>query len=790
MLFSHFKTAWRSLSRNRAYSLIHVLGLSLGLTASMLIALWVADEYGVDAFHKDLDRLHVVTSKEFSGGEVTYGGHDTPGLLGDELARVMPEVEYGCSNVWSGYRTFAVNTEVVLLPGIYAGKDFFKMFSYRLIAGSVETALPTIESIAISRRMATIFFGSPGEALDQAIKLDNSRELKVTSVFEDVGENSSDQFEYVLNWDLFLEREKSWILNWHNSGVITYLKLREKTDATAVASKIRQFIKGYDRDWSESDRLELGLQPYGEKNLYSNFKNGEVDGGRIEYVRLFSLVAAFILLIACINFMNTSTARSIKRAKEIGVRKVLGALRSSLASQFMLEAFLFTAMAVICSLILMAILLSGFNLMVGKHMEAPVTNGWLWGGLVLLTLITGLISGSYPAFLLSSFRPIAALKSNFKVGASSISFRRVLVVAQFALSMTFIVCAIVVSKQVQYIQEKNLGYEKYNLIYLNMRGNLGRDFETFKHELLQIPYVVSVGRMVNRPVELENTTGDLDWEGKAPGARPTFVQMSVGYDFVKTLDVKLAYGRDFSLDHADKTNFLINEAALRLMGFKDPIGAPLTLWGQNGTIVGVVKDFHFNTLHVPIAPLIIKLRPGVAAGYAMIRTAPGKATEVLAGLEAVHKRLNPEFPFAHEFADEEVAASYNSERVAGQLSKSFAFISIFISCIGLLGLAIFAAEHREKEMGIRKVLGASVLQIVSVLSHDFVRLISLAIALGMPVAWYVMRDWLSGFEYNVGIHWWMFAVAAGTTITIAALTLGYQAIKSALVNPVESLKSE
>lgn len=789
MISTYLKTGWRNLTRNKIYSLINVLGLSLGLTSSLLIALWVADEYGVDAFHDDIDRLYVVTSKEISGGEITYGGHDTPGLLGEELARVMPEVEYSCSYAWAAWRTFATNGEPVKLPGQFAGKDFFRMFSYKLIIGSPETALPSIESIAISRRMAGIFFGSPEAAIDQSIKLDNYRELKITAVFEDVGSNSSEQFEYVLSWDLFMLNEP-WLKNWHNSGPTTFLKLRNNTDAPAVASKIREFIKGYDKEYSEIDRLELGLQPYGEKYLYSNFKNGEVSGGRIEYVRLFNIVAAFILLIACINFMNTSTARSIKRAKEIGVRKVMGAVKGALASQFMLEAFVFTTIAVLFSVILLMLLLPGFNLVVGKNIAAPIFDPEFWIGLLALTLITGAISGSYPALLLSSFKPIAALKSNFKVTSSSISFRRILVVVQFALSMIFIVGTIVVSKQVEFIHNKNIGYDKYNLLYIQLTGELGKNFETFKHELMQTPTITEVTRVTNRPIELENTTGDILWEGKAPGSKPVFTVMAVGYNFTRTMNIGLAAGRDFSEVHADSSNYLINESALKIIGYKDPIGMPLTMWGVKGAIVGVLKDFHFNSLHVPIAPLIIRLRPNIRYGYAVIRTQPGKTPEALEAIERIHKKLNPDFPFAHQFADEEYAASYQSEMVARKLSQYFAFLSIFISCIGLLGLAIFMAEQRIKEMGIRKVLGANILNIVTLLSRDFVKLISLAILVAVPVSWYVMDGWLHGFQYNVGIHWWMFAVAAGTTVFIAVLILAVQAVKSATANPIDSLKVE
>ena len=787
MIRNYLKSGWRNLLRNKVYSLINISGLSLGLTCSILIALWVVDEYSVDAFHEDLDRIYVVTSQEHSGGEITYGGYDTPGMLGEELPKIFPDIEYSCSHSGSGFRTLAVGDNIIKMPGIFAGHDFFKIFSYPIIAGSRNTALLTPESIAISRKLAIIFFDSPEEAIDKTIKLDNYRELKVTAVFEDIGNNSSEQFEYALNWDFFMERE-GWLTNWHNSGPVTYLKLREHADPVALRSKLQHFIKGYDPDYSDIDRLELGMQPYSDKYLHSNFKNGVVAGGRIEYVRLFQVVAGFILLIACINFMNTSTARSIKRAREIGVRKVMGAVKSVLATQFMLEAFLFTTIAVITAIILLIVLLPGFNLLVGKNIASPVGEPKFWIGIGVLTLLTGAISGSYPALLLSSFKPIAALRHNFKVTGSSVSFRKVLVVFQFALSIIFITATIVVSKQVEFIQTKNIGYQKDNLIYIQLTGNLGRDFDTFKNELMQLPGVTDVSRMSHRPIGLENTTGDVFWEGKTPGSKPIFTPLSIGYEFVKTMNARLVYGRDFSEEYADSSNFIINEAALKIIGYKDPIGMPLTQWSQKGKIVGVVEDFHFNSLHVPIAPLILSLRAHVSYGYALIRTEAGKTSDAVIALEALHKRINPDFPFAHQFADEEYAAVYKSEQVAQQLSQYFAFLSIFISSLGLLGLVIFTAEQRVKEIGIRKVLGANVAQIVTLLSRDFMKLVAIAIVLSLPIAYYVADNWLRGFEYNIGIHWWMFGISAVGAITIALLTLSVQAIKAALANPVTSLK--
>ncbi|MEJ0033356.1 MAG: ABC transporter permease [Bacteroidota bacterium] len=729
MIITYLKTGWRNLQRNKVYSLINILGLSLGVTASMLSALWVADEYKVDAFHEDLDRIYVVTSTEHTGHEITYGGYDTPALLGEELPKIFPDVEYATSYGPPYYHTLARDSKLMKLPGIYAGPDFFKIFSYPIIAGSREASLRTRESIAISRNIANALFGGPDKAIDQSIRFENAYELKVTAVLRTLAPTVSEQFDYAMSYEMFKEREGDWVSNWHNSGPTTFVKLHDHADVDAVRSKIRLIIKNYDKEWLDIDRLELNLQPYGEKYLYSNFRNGVVDGGRIEYVRLFTVVAAFILLIACINFMNTSTARSIKRAKEIGVRKVAGAARAVLASQFMVEAFMFTAIAVALAVVLLVVLLPGFNLVVDKHITVSVMNLKFWLALLLLTIITGAISGSYPALLLSSFKPISALRANFTVNMSSISFRRVLVVVQFALSMIFIVGTIVISKQVEYIQNKNLGYDKYNLLYVQMSGKLGNDFETFRNEVLRLPGVVNVTRMHARPVELENTTVDVRWEGKIPGSKPVFTQNAIGYDFVKTMDMTLVGGRDFSEEYADSSNYIINESAAKVIGYKDPYWNASYILGRTGNDRRCCERFSlqfFARAYRTNHSCGCGQRAG--GGYAVVRTEPGKISEVIASLEVVHKNINPDFPFAHQFADEELAWSYRSEQVAYKLSRYFAFLSIFISCIGLLGLAMFTAEQRVKEMGIRKVLGANVIQIVSLLSHDFLKLISIAIA--------------------------------------------------------------
>lgn len=743
----------------------------------------------MDAFHDDLDRIYTITSTEYSGQEITYGGYDTPGLLGEELKKVMPEVEYACNiNGWNEWRTFGVDEKRVKMPGYYAGSDFLKIFSYPLLLGSREAALKSPESIAISRKMAIALFGTPELAMDKSIRFDNEVDLKVTVVFEDVGDNVSDKFEYLINWNFFVERN-DWVKDWGNSGPMTFVKLREYTNSEIVKSKLQHFLKGYNKNYSEHHRDELSMQPFGEKYLHSNFKNGKVAGGRTEYVQLFSLVALFTLLIACVNFMNLSTARSIKRAKEIGVRKVNGARKSALVSQFMMEAFLFTTIAVVFALIALLALLQPFNLLTEKNIQLPFADGRFWIGILALALITGTISGSYPALLLSSFKPILVIKQSLKSSSVAIFFRKGLVVFQFALSIIFIVGVIVISNQVQYIQNKNLGYEKSNLIYLPLTGNISNNFSASKQEALKISGVFSVSQMSQRPVQLENATVDVEWEGKIPNTNPIFVRANIGYDFTKTMQATIVAGRDFSEDFSDSSNYIINEKALRIMGYKDPIGMPLSLGNRKGTIVGVVKDFHFKSLHVPIEPLVLRFaRSGW--GYALICTAPDKTSIALAGLEELHKKLNPDFIFAHQFADEEYAYLYQSEQVVKKLSWCFAFLAIFISSLGLLGLVIFTAEQRIKEIGIRKVLGASVSQITTLLSKDFMKLVLVSILLSTPIAYYVMNNWLKGFEYRITIQWWMFVVAAVGAIAIALLTISIQGIKAAMMNPVNSLKAE
>jgi len=788
MLGLYLKIALRNIQRNFSFSAINILGLALGLTCSMLIFLWVKDEYKVDAFHEDGDRIYIVTSRDFVDNEV-HGGYGTPGVLAEELKKVFPDIELSTSYTGGRWFTLAAGEKATKQPGNFASVDFLKIFSYPLLYGNAEDALNSPVRLAISRKLAVNLFGSPEKAWNQTVRFENYRDLKVTAVFEDIPVHSSEQFEFLVNWDLNIEREP-WLKTWESGGATTFIKLKNNAEVAQVKAKIKDFISIYAKEGADTERRELDLQPYGQKYLHSNFKSGYLAGGRIEYVRLFSLVAIFILLIACINFMNLSTARSIKRAKEIGVRKVIGAVQSSLVKQFLGEALVFSGLAIIIALLLVYLVLPGFNSLTNKHIYPPFYEMSFWMTIVALTIITGLIAGSYPAFMLSAFKPITVLKSNVKIHPGSGLFRKTLVVFQFTLSIVFIIGMISISKQVNYIQTKNLGYHKNNLIYLPLSGNLSKSFSAFKNEALNLPGIKSLAKMTQRPIELENGTVNVSWDGKVPDTKPSFTQLGIGYDFIKTMEAELVHGRDFSLEFADSTSYLINETALQKIGYQDPIGKSLTLSGRKGSIVGVVKDFHFNSFHVAIEPLIMRLSRINNGGYALIRTQPGMTQAVLEGLEALHKKLNPEFPFAHQFADEEYSMMYLREQVVKKLSTYFAMLAIFISCLGLLGLVIFTAEQRTKEIGIRKVLGASIGSIFSLLSSDFLKLVAISFLIAVPIAWYSMNQWMENYAYRVGIGWEIFAMAGIGGVGIAGLTVSYQAIKAARSNPVNSLRME
>jgi putative ABC transport system permease protein len=789
MIKNYFRVAWRNLKNNKVFSFINIVGLSFGITCSLLILLWIRDERSIDNSQSNGKRLYILYERQYIDNKID-AGYYSPGLLAVELKKKIPEIESAVGYKRSRETTFEANNKILKQDGAWTGADYFSMFSYPLIEGNPVSALNTPTSMAISKAMAVKFYGSSSSAIGKTIRYKNRKDFTITAVFADLPRNVSQKFDFLLNWQA-LVMDNEWLNDWRNNSPQTYIMLRKDANPQLVRKKLTRFLDTYNKSQTTSFRIELDMQKFGDTYLHTNFVNGSLEGGRIEYLWLFSLVAIFILFIACINFMNLTTARSARRSREIGIRKVSGAMRGSLIRQFLSEAVFTTLLAVLLSLFLVNLLLPLFNQLTGKYIRFPISSPVFWLFLAALTLITGIISGSYPALFLSSFNPVQVLKGTMKFRTHNILFRKGLVIFQFVLSVILIIGTIYISRQIDYVQHVNLGFDRENLIYIPLEGNLSKQYQLFKQEAIHEPGIKSVTRTSDEPTDLSNGTGTVSWEGKDPNTTPQFTTISVGYDFVKTMYLNRLLGRDFSPDFAaDSSSYLVNEEALKIMKYKDPVGKRLSLWDQNGSIVGVLKDFHFTSLHDPIKPLIIHLGENDGGGLALIRIKPGMTKSALSNLEKICKNLNPQFPFTYSFSDEEYQKLYKSEEIVSRLSNYFAGLAIFISCMGLLGLAMFTTEQRTKEIGIRKILGASFVSLFTLLSGEFITLVVLAMFIASPIAWWAMDVWAHNFAYRINIEWWIFLIAGTATLIITLLTVSFLAIRAALVKPIKSLRTE
>jgi putative ABC transport system permease protein len=794
MFRNYLKTALRNLVRNKSFSAINLSGLALGMACSLLILMWVHDEYSMNAFHKNGDRLYSVYERQYYKDKVD-AFHSTPGVLGDELKRIFPEVQYATGFAWMAEKVFEVGDKNIKVTGSYAGPDYFKMFSYKLLQGNAQTALSRISDIAVSRSVAESFFGSAEAAINKTIRFDDSRDFIITSVYENAGLHESAKFDYLINWQALLE-QNPWMKDWNvniNNGPRTLILLREGTDAGSFEKRIAHFMDSYFKEQQSGFRIELGIQRFADIYLHGNFKEGKIAGGRIEYVRLFTLIAVFILLIACVNFMNLTTARFMKRAKEIGVRKVAGALRLSIVRQFLGEALLIAGIAALMAVLLVYALLPAFNQLTQKQIALPFYTPLFWAAIAVLTIITGIVAGSYPAFFLSAFHPVKVLKGSMKTGPRAGMLRKGLVVFQFVLSIILILGTIVVSQQINYIQSKNLGYDKANLVSVRLEGNLlnQHNYQLFKQEALRKGGIGEMTRILQDPINMDAGTSHVEWQNKNPDEKYLFTWGAVGYDFTKTMGLQMVDGRDFSRGFPTDSNaFIINESALKLINYKDPIGKKITFWGKPWTIIGVIKDFHFNSLHTPIRPLMLKLGENETWGNALVRIEAGKTEKVLANLEQLSKELNPKFPFTYQFVDEEYHKLYKGEQVTQKLSGYFAFLAIFICCLGLFGLVMFTIEQRVKEIGIRKVLGANSISLFSRLAKDLLAPVFVALAIALPAGWWAMQNWLDDFAYRISLNIWVFILTATIVVIIALLSISFQAIKAVVANPMKALRTE
>lgn len=787
MIKNYLKTAWRNLLKNKTFSLINIMGLAFGMTCSLMIMLWVKDEMSVNKFHVNGNRIYrVMENQNYSGKISTF--ESTPGILAENIVKDIPEIEMASQFLWEEQPLFTVGNKFDKEKGRYVQKDFLKMFSFNLLKGDPKTALDRPDGVVISKKLADKYFKGE-DPIGKMIRIDNKENVQVTGVLDEIPETSSIKFDFLMSYHRWW-KDNEWAHQWGNNGPRCFVMLKPNADPAKVNAKIKDYIKTKNPE----SNVELFIQNYLESYLYSKWEAGKLIGGRIDNVQIFSIVAVIILLIACINFMNLATARSLKRAREIGVRKAVGAFKSQLMGQFIGESLFVAFLALLVSIVLSLLILPTFNTVTEKQLSLDFTDPNFIVSVLLLTLITGLISGSYPALFMSSLNPIVVLKGSLKFRSGATLFRKVLVVFQFALSIILILGMIIVYRQIDFIHNKNLGFTRENLLYMPLEGDLPKNVNAFKQELLSYAGIKGVTTSAHNPVEVGSSTMGVRWPGKDTTKQLLFSNNPITFDYIKTMGIELVAGRDFSPEFGlDSNNYLINEAAARQIGYTDPVGKELTVWGVKGQIIGLMKDFHHNSLHVPIEPLILRLHLkswGNPYGNVLVRTEPGKTTEAIASMEKLFKKYNPGFPFKYYFADQEIARNYKAEHTVSKLSKYFAFLAIFISCLGLFGLVTFTAEQRTKEIGIRKVLGASVPGIVRMLSKDFIQLVLIATVIAFPIAWWLTNNWLQNFSYRVSVGWAAFVIAGVAAVVIALITVSFQAIKAAMSNPVKSLRTE
>lgn len=787
MLRNYFLTALRNFSRQRVFSLINVLGLSVGLACSLLIILWIQDELSYDQFHEDKSQLFsVMRSSYYTNGEV-YTWSAIPMPLAEALENDYPEVTHAMLYSFPLTQVFANGDKVIRESGRYVDPRLFEVFSFPMLLGDAKQVLNQPNQLAISRTMAEKLFGTDWESqniLDKTIRFNNRGELILKGVFEDVPAHSTLDFEYVLPVEDFYVFN-DWVHGWDNNGLRMHVRLAEGVDSEELNEKILNVINEHN-----GGDNRIFLQALTDRYLYNDYENGQIAGGRIEYVRIFSMVAIFILLIAAINFMNLATARASKRMREIGVRKVVGASKTALILQFLGESVLLSTIAFLLAISFVQLLLPTFNEITFKSIEISYFGSAYLPLFLGISVILGLIAGVYPAFFLSSIRITHVLKNKLKHNYGAANIRKGLVVLQFFISIVLTIGTLTIYQQVNFIQNKNIGIEKDNLMFFTLEGRAQEEYVAFKQELLRQPGVLEVSAMDQFPLNVGTSTGGINWPGKDPETSILFQIITTKHDMIETLGLEMAEGRPFSRDFGPDTSaVLANEAAIRAMGLENPIGTELEYWRGKRKIVGIVKDFHISSLYSSIDPLLIHISKDPSQ-FLFAKLSNKNTKETVEAIENLYKQFNPDYPFSYRFLDESYERIYQSEASLGKLSTYFALIAVFISCLGLFGLATYTADRRTKELGIRKVLGASVSQLIVLLSREFTWLVIIAFTLSVPVSYYFLQGWLDQFAFHIELGLTTFVVAALLAIGIAWLTIGIQAYRAASANPVESLRAE
>ena len=785
MVSNYLKTTWRSLLRDRQFAILNLVGLSAALACVLLIYLWVADELSVDKFHANDGRLYQIM-EHIKLPDGIHTQENTPYLLSRALAKEMPEVEDAvCLQQGFMKGTLSAGDKHIKTTKYFADYHFFNLFSYRLIEGNKNNVLDDKYSVLLSDKLAKKLFNTTVNIIGKTVQWENDPHLfKVSGVFEEPSSGSSLKFDALFSYELFFENDTD-ASDWSNSNPSTFLLVKKGADINQLGNKLTDFLHSkYKRS-----PLTLSLRRFSDRYLYDRYENGVPSGGRISYVKLFSIIAAFILLIACINFMNLSTAKAARRLKEAGIKKILGAERSSLIFQYISESMLMAFAALAIAILLAFMLMPEFNSITGKQLSLHFSISFILA-LAGIGLLTGLLAGSYPAFYLSGFKPLIALKGKLSTVWGELWMRKGLVVFQYGLSVIFIVAVMVIYKQMKLIQAIDLGYSKDNIISFKNEKKVMDHFDAFMTDVKNSPGVLAAssfnGDMYGNS---SGSTERANWEGNIAGTKIMMTNLDIDYGLIELLGMKMAAGRSFSKDFgSDSLAIILNESAVDAMGIKDPVGKSFDVWGGKYHIIGVAKDFHFESLYEKVKPCF--MRWNRAGDNILVKITGGKERETIAKLNDAYKKYSPGMSFDFSFMDKDYEAMYISEERESVLFRWFAALAIIISCLGLFGLAAFTAQKRQKEMSIRKVIGASTGDIAALLSKDFLKLILIAVLISFPLSWWAMNRWLDNFAYRVSMSVSIFSLTFLFIFIITIITISFQSIKAAITNPVKSLRAE
>ena len=785
MFVNYLKITFRNLVRNKTYHFLNIAGLAVGIASAALILLWVEDELSFNHFFANLDHLYVVKDKQTYEGK-TFVFDATPGPLAQAMKAEIPGIRAVARSSWDNFELFTLGDKSIYENGLYVDPPFLKMFSVPLIRGNADGALSQLHSLVISEKMARKFFGSI-DVVGKTLKVNNKHEYFVSGVFSDLPRNVSIRFDWLLSFKI-MEDQSEWMKQWGNNGIITYAETEPNADLAAINKPLYGFIQTK----SSGTIAKMMLYPLTRHRLYNNFDdNGNEKEGMIKNVRMFSLIAWIILIIACINFMNLATARSEKRAKEVGIRKVTGATRQKLIVQFISESLLLSFVSMLLAVLIIFLTLPAFNTLVNKHLTLRLFESMHLVTLLTLTLVCGLMAGSYPAFYLSSFKPVLVLKGARMKGGSAGFIRKALVILQFSVSVILIICTTIVYQQIQYGKDRDLGFKKERQITTTLQGNMKEHFGAIKNELLGTGVVESACVSNSQVLHMGSNTSDFTWEGKAPDKQVLITIEAISSDYFTTQGMQLLKGRSFYENQkTDSNSVIINETLEKVIHNKNILGSVINWNNSKLTVVGVVKDFISNSVYAPPPPLILYSDLSNVNVMTIRFKADADLTTALPRVEKVIKAGNPGFPFNYQFTDDEFDRLFRSVTLIGKLAGIFAALAIMISCLGLFGLASFTAERRTKEIGVRKVLGASVSGIAGLLSADFLKPVMLSVVIAFPVSWWMMFNWLKDYEYRTVIHWWVFALTGILVLGIALATVIFQSVRAATANPVKSLRTE